>query len=66
MPRAPGAPILELPFKAWPLVDQTLWEAAFLTADNPFGDCGPASHLAEATRRDLAVELRHMAGISVS
>ena len=51
MPRAPGAPILELPFKAWPLVDQTLWEAAFLTADDPFGQCGPASHLAEATRR---------------
>jgi integrase len=51
MPRAPGAPILELPFKVWPLVDQTLWEAAFLTADDPFGECGPASHLAEATRR---------------
>ena len=53
MPRAPGAPILELPFNAWPSVDQRLWEAAFRAPDDPFDESGPASHLAQTTRRVL-------------
>jgi integrase/recombinase XerD len=53
MPRAAGAPILELPFKAWAPADQMLWDAALRAPDNPFEASGAASHLAEATRRSL-------------
>jgi integrase len=53
MPRAPGAPILELPLKAWPPRDKVLWDAALRAPDNPFEESGAASHLAEATRRSL-------------
>jgi integrase/recombinase XerD len=53
MPRAPGAPILELPFKVWPSTDKMLWEAAFRAPDDVFDESGPASHLAEATGRML-------------
>jgi integrase len=51
MPRLPGAPILELPFGAWPHDDQERWEAAFRSSGDPFDEIGPASHLAAATRR---------------
>jgi integrase/recombinase XerD len=51
MPRLPGAPILELPFGAWPHDDQERWEAAFRSSGDPFDEVGPASHLAAATRR---------------
>src|SRR4051812_27894214 len=53
MPRTRGAPILELPFGAWPPVDQELWEKAFRAGNDPFDDCGSAAHLAAATRRSL-------------
>jgi hypothetical protein len=53
MPGAPGAPILGLPFEAWPLDDQERWEAAFRAPEDPFDEAGPASHLALTTRRAL-------------
>jgi hypothetical protein len=53
MPRAPGAPILELAITAWPSYDQKLWEKAFRPSDDPFDQCGPASHLAHATGRAM-------------
>jgi integrase/recombinase XerD len=53
MPRAPGAAILELSFKAWSPTDQALWEEAFRAADDPFDESGSASHLAEPPRRAL-------------
>jgi integrase len=49
----PGAPILGLPFEAWPLDDQERWEAAFRAPEDPFDEAGPASHLALTTRRAL-------------
>ena len=44
---------LYLPYAAWPEDDKTRWEAAFKTGVDPFDNCGPAAHLAEATRRRL-------------
>ena len=44
---------LYLPYTAWPEDDRTRWEAAFKIGANPFDDCGPAAHLAEATRLTL-------------
>jgi integrase len=44
---------LYLPYTAWPEDDRTRWEAAFKIGTNPFDDCGPAAHLAEATRLTL-------------
>lgn len=43
---------MQLPYTAWPEEDRKGWEAAFKEGD-PFDDCGPAAHLAAATRRAL-------------
>jgi hypothetical protein len=53
MPRTRGAPILELPFAAWPAIDQEFWGRAFRAGDDAFDACGSAAHLAAATRRSL-------------
>jgi integrase len=44
---------LYLPNADWPEVDQTYWQAAFKAGTDRFDDCGPAAHLAEATRLGL-------------
>jgi integrase len=43
---------MQLSYTLWPKEDRKGWESAFNDGD-PFDDCGPAAHLAEATRRAL-------------
>jgi hypothetical protein len=44
---------MQMPYANWPEEDQKRWSAANKFGVDPFDDCGPASHLAETSRRAL-------------